>query len=44
MKHCINKRYGLEIKPMESKVIFVGNLFHLFNNLIKIMCSAVIIK
>ena len=34
MKHCINKRYGLEIKSMERKVIFIGNLFHLFNNFI----------
>ena len=40
MKHCINKSYGLEIKSMERKVIFIGNLFHPFNNFIKIMYSA----
>ena len=41
MKHCINKRYGLEIKSMERKIIFIGNLFCLFNNFIKIMCCAI---
>ena len=41
MKHFVNKRYGLEIKSMERKVIFIGNLFLLFNNFIKIMCCAI---
>ena len=26
---------------MERKAIFVGNLFHIFNNFIKIMCYAI---
>ena len=41
MINCINKRYGFTIKSIKRKAIFIGNLFYLFNNFIKIMCYAI---
>ena len=41
MIHFINKRYVFKIKSIERKAIFIGNLFYLFNNFIKIMYYAI---